>query len=63
MWIFLTLVTFGLAFMLYALVQFIRESSRTNSAPRQSVGRKVPGTQSTRPATQISKRSRQMGSL
>jgi hypothetical protein len=63
MWIFLTLVTFGLAFMLYALVQFIRESSRTNGTDRQSVGRKIPGTQSTRLATQISKRSRQLGIL
>jgi hypothetical protein len=51
MWIFMTLVTFGLAFMLYALVQFIRESSRMNSIRRQSVDRKIPGTQSTRLAT------------
>jgi uncharacterized protein YpmS len=63
MWIFMTLVAFGLAFMLYALVQFIRESSRTDSTYRRSVDRKISGTQSTRPVTQISKRSQLMGIL
>jgi len=59
MWVFMSLVSFGLAFMLYALVQFFRESKRTNRAHRQGSNSKVQGTQSGRLVTMIPKGSRQ----
>jgi phosphate/sulfate permease len=43
MWVFISLVGFGLAFMLYALVQFFREAKRTNSTHRQVLTRKSKG--------------------
>lgn len=59
MWIFISLVSFGLAFMLYALVQFFRESKRTDSTHRQGSNSKIQGTQSGRLVTMIPKGSRQ----
>ena len=58
MWIFISLVSFGLAFMLYALVQFFRESKRTNGTHRQGSNSKIQGTQSGRLVTMILKRFR-----
>jgi heme/copper-type cytochrome/quinol oxidase subunit 2 len=63
MWIFITLATLGVAFMLYALLQFFRESKRTISAYRQGSNPKVPGTQSARPVIMISQSSRQRSPL
>lgn len=48
MWIFLTFVSFSLAFMVYALLQFLRESKRTNRTHRQGSGSGVAGTQPAR---------------
>jgi threonine/homoserine/homoserine lactone efflux protein len=54
MWVFITLATLGDAFMLYALIQFFRESKRTISAYRQGANSKVPRTQSARPVVMVS---------
>jgi len=59
MWAFISLVGFGLAFMLYALVQFFREAKRTNSTHRQGANSKVQGAQSGRLVIMIPKGSRQ----
>jgi hypothetical protein len=57
--IFIALATFSLAFMLYALLQFVRESKRTNSRHWQSTKSKVRVMQAGRLITMISKPSRQ----
>jgi cytosine/uracil/thiamine/allantoin permease len=59
MWVFISLVGFGLAFMLYALVQFFREAKRTNRTHRQGANTKVQGAQSGRLVTMIPIGSRQ----
>lgn len=59
MWVFISFAGFGLAFMLYALVQFFRESKRTNRAHRQGSNSKLQGAQSVRLVTMIPKGSRQ----
>ena len=41
MWAFLILVSFGLVFMLYALVQFTRESKRKMGARGRSSNPKI----------------------
>jgi hypothetical protein len=58
MWVFITLVSFGFAFMLYALVQFCRESKRTKNTVWTGVASKVQTIQAGRSLTMISKYSR-----
>jgi len=56
MWIFITLVSFGLAFMLYALVQFCRESNRTKETPRRDSSPEIVEAQPGRLVKMVSKR-------
>lgn len=61
--VFMTIIASCLAFMLYALIQFARESRRTISTRRENGHLKIQGTQSGRLVAMSSKRSRESSRL